>query len=126
MARLGRFQNRVTRYAPEAAAVLAVVLGLIAVRLRRLELASALHARIPRSALTLQLLVETAVWTSAAALISIPTVLAAVHALRPTDVMSLVACGAGALAPLPAAILGSLIGSALVRENNLFAYFRDR
>jgi hypothetical protein len=69
---------------------------------------------------------ETAAWTAAATLVSIPIVLAVIHALHPVDVLSLVAIGVSTLAPVSATVLGSLVGSALIRERNLFAYFRAR
>ncbi len=121
-----RFNERITRFAPEAAVILALVLGFVAVRLRRLEFASALHARIRRSAQTLQILLETTGWTFAASMIGAPIVLVFMRAQHPGDTGSLVAIGVSTFASMPAALLGSLVASALIRERNLFAYFRER
>ena len=121
-----RFADRITRFAPEAAAILALVLGFVAVRLRRLEFASALHARTRRSAQTLQILLETTGWTIAASMIGALIVLVLIRTQYPGDAGSLIAVGIPTFASLPATLVGALVGSALVRERNLFAYFRER
>ncbi|WP_426517761.1 hypothetical protein ACPPVQ_01120 [Diaminobutyricibacter sp. McL0618] len=121
-----RFAGRITRFAPEAAAALALVLGFVAVRLRRLEFASALHARTKRSAQTLQILLETVGWTIAASMIGALIVLVLIRTQYPGDMGDLISVGIPTFASLPATLVGALVGSALVRERNLFAYFRER
>src|SRR5690606_8425953 len=57
-----------TRYAPAAAAIIGVILTLGSARLRRLELAAARHLGVTRTALTCQILIETACWAPIAGL----------------------------------------------------------
>lgn len=120
-------QDRPTRHAPLAAAVLGLVLGLVAVRTRRLELAAALHARIPRPALTLQVLVETACWVLAAAAI------AAAALAWPAIAGSPDASGAAyqiglriVVAGVAGVLVGVVVATAMTREKHLFRYFKER
>ncbi|MDR2930970.1 MAG: hypothetical protein LBV06_08730 [Propionibacteriaceae bacterium] len=109
-----------------AAVAVGAILGFTAIRLRRLELAGALHAGVAKSALTLQLMIETAVWLGVA--------------LIPAAVVALEAAMAGntdwwpawwpavrtlALAGV-AALIGTGVGLALTRQNQLFRYFKRR
>src|SRR5690606_16915969 len=59
---LALYQERPTRFAPVAAVAAGLLLGLVGVRLRRLEIASAMHAGVTRRALRAQLGIETSVW----------------------------------------------------------------
>lgn len=121
------YRGRPTRHAPVAAALIGLVLGLASVRARRLELASALHAGVPRTAVHLQVQAEAAIWTAAALVLVSPALTVAVllgntypigSALPPV----LAVLAAGALA-VP---IGTLLGATATREDHLFRYFKNR
>lgn len=120
-------RERPTRFAGYAAIVAGFTLGVVAIRARRLELAAALHSRVPRTALTWQVLLEAGAWTGAAVVILTP-VLALVAAYNnpepPGDYwaigLRIVATGAAAV------LLGAACATAATREKHLFRYFKDR
>lgn len=119
--------NRLTRHAPLAAVVIGLTLGWTATRLRRLEIASALHARLPRVGIAWQHLLETTCWAAAAAVIAAAAVACAAVIHNPDPPMDtwltgLRAVVAGCTTPL----IGSLAAVAATREKHLFRYFRNR
>lgn len=122
------FRDRLTKPAPTAAVVLGLALGFAAVRLRRLELAAALHARVPRSALTWQVLLETAVWTGAAVIVTVPVLwwLAAGAGLHVDRVSTWVLGMRTVLAGAGATLVGAVAGALTTRERHLFKYFKKR
>lgn len=118
---------RLTRWAPAAAAVLGLAVGWAGVRMRRLQVAAALHARVPRAHLTWQLLLEAAAWTLVAVLVGAAATGWAARVGNPDPssavwVTSMRTVGAGGAAVL----LGTLVGVAGTRERHLFRYFKDR
>lgn len=125
---LTAYRRRVTRLLPVAGALAAFALGALAVRLRRLELASALHCGVPRSALLAQIGMES-VWTITVALsLGMPIVIIANRLL--VNLPDRAALLANALQP-PATVsgaylLGALACALLVRERHLFSYFKER
>jgi hypothetical protein len=122
------FSGRLTKPAPIAAVVLGLALGFAAVRLRRLELAAALHARVPRAALTWQVLLETAVWTGAAVIVTVPVLwwLAAGAGLPADQVSTWVIGMRTVLAGAGAVLVGAVVGALATREKHLFKYFKER
>lgn len=121
------FAGRLTKPAPIAAVVLGLGLGFVAIRMRRLELAAALHARVPRAALTWQVLLETAAWTAAGVVVTVPVLwwlagsgLAADHLSTWVIGMRTVLAGAGAV------LVGAVAGALATREKHLFKYFKER
>ncbi|WP_227748784.1 hypothetical protein [Oerskovia douganii] len=122
------FADRLTKPAPVAAVVLGLALGLVAIRLRRLELAAALHARVPRAALTWQVLLETAVWSGVAVIVAVPALwwFAAGVGL-PTDQVSTWILGMRTvLAGAGAVLIGAVAAALTTREKHLFKYFKER
>lgn len=122
-----RFAARLTGFSALLAGVLSFAVGWFAVRLRRLELASALHSGVRRGALTGMLLLEAAFWIVPASLVALTvSTLAASAAPDGLDISVLVLglrilyCGA------IAAFAGTACGMATVRERHLFRYFKDR
>lgn len=109
------------------AALAGLTIGAVSVRVRRLEHASALHAGMPRVAVTAQVLLETAAWVCAAALVSGTVVLGAAVLDNPDPPgparwagMQCVLIVSGT------AVLGALAALASVHEGRLFAYVRSR
>lgn len=121
------FENRLTTYAPWVALAGGLLLGLVAVRSRRLELASALHCGVPRTALVAQMLLETCVWTVAGTLVASPLLAWVWAANTLADARSIV----GALLHIPAAaavgvLTGALAAVLATRESHLLQYFKNR
>lgn len=119
--------ERLTKNLPLAAAACGAILGWVSVRRRRLEFASALHARVPRTALAWQVLIETVSWVAASLVIMGVGVLVAATLGNPdpasaTWLQGMRTVFAGSMA----AILGALAAIALVRESHVFRYFKDR
>ncbi|MEU0488107.1 hypothetical protein ABZ249_02685 [Nocardiopsis sp. NPDC006139] len=121
------FAERPTRFAPPAAALAGLVLGFVAVRLRRLELAGALHVGVSRRALLAGTALETAVWSLAGLALAGCALVVAAHVGNPADPWDTVLIDVrGPVAAVLAALVGAAAATALVREEHLFRYFKDR
>lgn len=121
------FNARLTRWAPLVALSAGLLIGFASTRLRRLEHASNLHAGQSRAAMCTTRLIEVTTWSVLGAVLAGSAVYLGAGILAPLDlewVMSL------ALPPLIAAISGTIVGAAasalLVREADLFRYFKER
>ncbi|NMM97609.1 hypothetical protein [Bifidobacterium olomucense] len=121
------FESRLTAYVPWIALAVASILGFGATRMRKLEMASALHCGVPKTALLAQIESETLAWTSAGMAMASP-LLALVwlenrgdeaRALMNTLFRVPVAAGVGGL-------LGACVAVLLTRENHLLKYFKNR
>ncbi len=120
-------QARVTRHAPLITAVVGLLLGWAAVRTRRLEIASALHARTPASALALQHLLEALAWVvTASALIAGAAAWAATEGSPEPALTTWLTAMRGTGVAALTALLGTLLGVAATREKHLFRYFKNR
>ncbi len=121
------FLSRPTGLATPAAAAIGAALGFLSVRLRRLQLASALHAGIARTDVLAIHLLETASWAIAATAIGLGTAAATTQLVPGADQRALLLTVAGI--PLAAAA-GVLVGAAAAgltaSERQLFRYFKDR
>ncbi len=119
------YSHRITRFGGLVAGLFAAVLGFVALRARRLQLASALHSRVSRRDLSLISAIEASVWVLPAPLLCMATAVLALGA--PPD--GAVAATIGARVALPV-VVGAAVGLALAliltRERHLFAYARDR
>lgn len=121
-----RFDQRVTRFAPLAAAVAAGLLGFVAVRRRRLQLASARHAGVGPAPLLLQSLVETAVWTLAGGAVAATAVVVLLMLTSPGDAGPVLPVGLRTVAGAGATLLGATTATLSIRERHLFDYFKGR
>jgi hypothetical protein len=123
----GRFHDRVTSYAAVVGLLAGFALGYLAIRLRRLELASALHAGVPRGAQLLQVCLETGTWAVIAVLIGAPAVwymaLTVDDGAHAAVVWLQARCLLGTAA---GAVLGAVLATLLTRERHLFRYFKER
>ncbi|WP_448061126.1 hypothetical protein [Cellulomonas hominis] len=122
-----RLDDRPTVHSGLVATVVGLVLGYTAARMRRLELASALHARVRKPHLAWQHLLEAGGWVLAAAGVCAAVLVFGATSGNPDPFrapwltgLRTVAAGAGAT------ILGTLLGVAAARERHLFRYFKDR
>lgn len=110
-----------------SAVFVGLALGFVLVRLRRLELASALHIGVGRSALFVQILVENIAWLSAASALVVAATLVFVVPEAASDRTALVLGTLRILALAAASVLlGSSLGVALTREKHMFRYFKER
>ncbi|QJW37586.1 hypothetical protein [Cellulosimicrobium protaetiae] len=120
-----RFADRITRFGGVVAGVFALLLGIAAVRARRVELAAALHDRVRRSDLCSVSLLEATAWVLPPLVVCMAT---AMLVLGPSGDL-LLAVVLGARVAIPAglgALLGTVIGLSMTRERHLFLYAKDR
>lgn len=121
------FAARVTASVPLVALAAGLALGFLSVRLRRMQLASALHSRVRRSDLHLQVVLETGAWVLPAFAVGLAVCGFAVALGDPADHLTNAAlalrvpvtCAAAALA-------GATLALTATRERHLFRYFKDR
>jgi len=123
----GLLRGRLTAQAPLAGLVIGLGLGYVAVRTRRLEIASALHARVPRAGLLLQYVLEVAAWAGAGMVILAAGLLWGARWDNPdrswaTWLIGLRIVVAGGAAT----IFGALAALATTREKHLFRYAKER
>ncbi|MBN9188425.1 MAG: hypothetical protein J0I62_07990 [Microbacterium sp.] len=122
-----RFHDRLTRFAALLALALAAGIGFVSVRIRRLELASALHAGVGKGALGAMLAVETVAWTVPAAVLTATTVTVLLAVGPPIDGTTGWILGARVgFAAVVGPFLGGLLALLRTSERQLFRYFRDR
>lgn len=121
------YHRRLTAWAPVVALAVGLLLGAIAIRMRRLELASALHCGVPKRALIAQLMVETCAWLACAMLLESPLLAwvrladGSADAAPLTDTLLRVP-----VAAMVGVIVGSALAAAFIREQRLFRYFKNR
>ena len=120
-------RDRLTARAPWMAAVVGLALGFVAARARRLEIASSLHARVPRSDLMWQHLLEAVAWVAAASAVAAAALLWAARFGNPDPGWTTWATGLRTVAAGGAAtLIGVLLGVLAAREKHLFKYAKDR
>lgn len=120
------YSQRVTRFSGAFAAMAGFVLGLISVRIRKLSLASALHAGVPRRALFGIITLETIAWCVASAALGLSIVVLLAAAIA-DGAASTVFRGVIAASPLlPGAFAGAWVGVMTIKEEHLFSYFKAR
>jgi hypothetical protein len=121
------FAERVTRFSPAVAGVIAFGLGFGSTRRRKLELAAARHAGVRLEALTLQHGAETLAWTTAGCLLALPPIMLTFLGQAPEDHAGLrVVVLATMLMAAASALLGAIAATFSVKEHHLFAYFKGR
>lgn len=109
------------------AVLLAAGLGIVLARMRRLELASALHAGLGPTALVLQVAFETILWLAVSVALLLPAewVIAAYGNPDPTMPAFYPAARTTVLAAA-AVFVAAILQTALTREKHLFRYFKNR
>ena len=120
-------RGRTTRWIPFLAALLGLAIGVIAVRMRRLEYAAALHSGESKPAQLLGICVETLVWAGLATAGSCALIAAygVRMAVGDTAVVIATACRTP-LALLCAVVLAALASGLCVRQSQLFRLFKRR
>jgi len=119
--------GRLTTLAAAVAAVLGAGIGGALVYGRRLEIASNLHAGVPRSAVVMQALLEVLACVAGAGVLLAGVTLA--HVVAYPDAAVMWTWGAG-MRVVGAGLAGTVLGGAIavmgVRERHLFRFFRQR
>ncbi len=120
------FDQRITRWAWAVALIGAAGISWFLIRLRRVELAAALHARVTRRDLRMILLGETLLWTIPLALIGMATTSgwAGLSSVEPA--IALLLGGRIVCALVFGAFVGVLAAFASIRERHLYRYFAER
>lgn len=121
------FDVRPTRHAPALSGALGAAIGYAAVRVRRVQLAGALHDGLARTSLLIVIGLETCAWVlPATATIAAATITVAgtgpPEAASSTIVVSMRVAASAAVA----ACLGALTAAMGARERQLVRYVRDR
>ena len=125
----GLYQQRLTGIMPTIMSALCFILALIMVRARRLEIASSLHAGLPKASLALQHLIETFVWSLSAMLIAAaPLFISATYLIPTCDLPTVLTAtfATTAVAALTGTTAGTILAILIIRERHLFVYFKNR
>lgn len=123
----GLFESRLTAYVPWVAFAVALALGFLAMRTRKLEMASALHCGVPKSALVVEAMLETIIWSLAGALLTSPLLVwvwledNAGEAAALTDILLRVP-----VAALLGVLFGAFLAVLFTQESHLLKYFKNR
>ncbi|MBO1740682.1 hypothetical protein [Leifsonia sp. TF02-11] len=121
------FAGRLTRFATPLSATIALCLGFVSVRIRRLQQTSALHAGVSRGDLLALNLLEGGAWSAPAAVIGVALASVAAWMIGRDDQLALFEMFAGIpLAGMAGALIGVAVGSMTMSEKQLFRYFKDR
>lgn len=122
-----RFKDRVTRWATPGLAFAGALLGLVAIALRRLQIAASLHAGVSRRAQLSILMLEATVWTLAAGILATAaSAMLCLSTSRDMQTLILTISIRVILAGVLGALAGTALAIALVREDHLFRYFKNR
>lgn len=123
----GKFGSRITRWGHLMSGALALGTGWFAVRIRRLELASALHSGVSRRSLSAAIGLEAFAWVLAASALWLGMTLFAASGAPPGDRFALIALGARVwFAGVVGVTLGIGTGIIRTRERDLFRAFKER
>lgn len=122
-----RFETRITRFAAPAGFIISIALGYVAIRARRIQLASALHAGASKRALTKMVSLELLSWILPTGLLAGSLAFLYIANgpagdLVPTLTLSGSIAGLALLGPF----LGAYAALVSVSEKHLFRYFKDR
>ena len=121
------YVNRSTRWMPWVGLAIGVLVGVFGVRRRRLEYAGALHSGQSKGAQLLGIGVETGVWAGLATFASCALLLAyAVRMSRSDWAAVLAAAVRTPLAVFAGVMVASLFAGLLIRESQLFRFFKKR
>jgi hypothetical protein len=123
----GRLARLPTMPLGAAAAGLAALLGLAVYRSRRLELASSLHAGVPKTALPLQTAIETGLVALPTAAIILPACYwLAIYQNPDPPWTAFHPALATTVAALAAYMVAAVLATVLTREKHLFKHFKNR
>ena len=121
------YQHRITRFLPAALGIIAFSLGYALVRIRRLDYAAALHARIPRHDMYLVIIAQTLIWLlPTLAVLELLAISMNTLIIGNPDQTALLLTNRIILIIPIAIITGLSIAWQLTREQHLFQYYKTR
>ena len=123
----GGYLARMTRWMPLIALAVGLLLGAVSVRRRRLEYAGALHSGQGKGAQLFGIAVETVLWSGLATAASCSLLAAVCVRLAASD--PLMVLGTAIRTPLAlfaGTVCAALASGLLIRESQLFRYFKNR
>ncbi|MCH9276717.1 hypothetical protein JS533_010610 [Bifidobacterium amazonense] len=122
------YRQRATRILPACGALIALAIGVMLIRARRLEIASALHCGVPKPALVTQIIIETGITILLVAVISTPIDMTAAKLLTDATDRTVITLNAiQTLATVSTAYLLATTAATLhIKERHLFTYFKER
>lgn len=121
------YLTRPTRWMPYLGLAIGVLIGVFGVRRRRLEYAGALHSGQSKGAQLLGIGVETVAWAGLAALSSCALLTAYAVRMSQSDWMAVLAAAVRTpLAVFSGVMVASLFAGLLIRESQLFRFFKKR
>jgi len=124
---VGEFRGRPTRWVPLGVALCLFGLGFGAVRRRRLEIVSDLHAGLHRDDMYFKHLLVSGAWALTGACLSAPVVAVVIGALPAQDRAAMAGlAGSCGLLGVAAVQCGTAAALALIRQRHFFAYFQQR
>ena len=122
------YRQRSTRILPACGALIALAIGYLLIRGRRLEIASALHCGVPKPALATQIIIETGITILLATAISLPIDMTAARLLIDTTDRTAITLNAiqTTITTNTAYLLATTITALHIKERHLFTYFKER
>lgn len=124
---VGEFAGRPTRYALPGCVLAGMILGFVAIRMRRLEIAGALHLGESRRSLLATLMIETAAWSFIALILAACALVYGVILRNPADPLDVYIIDIhGPVAAALATLIGTVLASFTIQEKHLFGYFKNR
>ncbi|KFI51619.1 hypothetical protein [Bifidobacterium biavatii] len=121
------YLNRMTRWTPFAALAVGLLLGIVAVRRRRLEYAGALHSGQTKGAQLLGITLETLIWGGSASAASASLLIAYCARMSQSDPAAvLVAALRTPVALFAGVMVASVLSGLTIRESQLFRFFKNR
>ena len=123
----GGYLARMTRWMPLIALAVGLLLGAVSVRRRRLEYAGALHSGQGKGAQLFGIAVETVIWSGLATAASCSLLAAVCVRLAASDPLMVLASAVRTpLALFAGTVCAALASGLLIRESQLFRYFKNR
>jgi hypothetical protein len=121
------FFSRITRANPAVSVLVGFSLGFLSVRIRRLHIASALHAGVRRRDVVAIHTLEASAWSLAGGSVAVGIALGATRLVPDFDQRALLASLIGVpLAGLAGVLVGAGASTLMAREKHLFRFFKDR
>jgi len=122
-----RFSDRITKYCAIIGGIFGLALSYLAVRIRKVEHASALHAGLDKTSLPLLTMIEMFSWLLATVILSASLTIIFTATTHSNNTMSLYLLAAKIVGLTTLGVYcGTLIAISLAKENQLFRHLKNR